>query len=152
MTMYCKVVGGSVVQGPRGLPKTSAEASGLNLSASIAKTLGWLPATVTEPTYDSTTHKKGARSDAITADDVTITWAVDAMSAEEITAAEEGALSSIRSQRDNLLNDSDWTILPDSPLDVTARGEWTIYRQVLRDMPGNQADVFSPVWPTAPAS
>ncbi len=45
------------------------------------------------------------------------------------------------SERHNLLVDSDWTQLPDSPLTDTDKQAWAIYRQQLRDLPAN------PNWP-----
>jgi hypothetical protein len=38
----------------------------------------------------------------------------------------------MRLQRDRLLVESDWTQLPDAPVD---RGAWATYRQALRDFP-----------------
>jgi type I site-specific restriction endonuclease len=39
-----------------------------------------------------------------------------------------------RSRRDSLLNLSDWTQVPDSPLSNTARESWRLYRVALRDL------------------
>ena len=53
-----------------------------------------------------------------------------------------------RTQRDALLNASDWTQLPDVPL--TTKEVWATYRQALRDItlqPGYPHDVD---WPTSP--
>ena len=42
------------------------------------------------------------------------------------------AMSTLRAKRNRLLTESDWTILPDSPIaDKTA---WQVYRQNLRDL------------------
>tara|TARA_Y100000592_G_scaffold22676_1_gene35216 strand:- start:656 stop:880 length:225 start_codon:yes stop_codon:yes gene_type:complete len=43
-------------------------------------------------------------------------------------------LSLLRIDRNNLLKDSDWTVLPDSPLSDSKKDEWKIYRQALRDI------------------
>ena len=48
----------------------------------------------------------------------------------------------MRNHRDRLLKESDWTQLPDAPVD---RQAWATYRQALRDFPaswtaGPQAD------------
>ena len=40
----------------------------------------------------------------------------------------------LRLQRESLLNDSDWTVMPDSPLSDNKKAEWTTYRQQLRDI------------------
>ena len=38
----------------------------------------------------------------------------------------------IRAKRDQLLRESDWTQLPDAPVNQTV---WATYRQLLRDLP-----------------
>ena len=44
----------------------------------------------------------------------------------------EKAMKNLRFKRNNLLTESDWTVLPDSPIaDKTA---WQTYRQELRDI------------------
>lgn len=56
----------------------------------------------------------------------------------------------VRQQRDYLLKESDWTILPDSPLTGQQKAQWTAYRQSLRNLPQTQSDPFNIVWPTKP--
>ena len=47
-----------------------------------------------------------------------------------------------RAKRDRLLEASDWTQMPDSPLSDSKKAEWATYRQELRDLPGKwPADV-----------
>ena len=41
---------------------------------------------------------------------------------------------SIRLARDFLLSETDWSLGPDSPLDATAKAQYTLYRQKLRDI------------------
>lgn len=53
----------------------------------------------------------------------------------------------IRSIRYGRLIGSDWTQLPDVPLETKA--VWAEYRQQLRDIT-NQTDPFNIVWPTPP--
>jgi len=55
----------------------------------------------------------------------------------------------IRAERYVKLQASDWTVLPDVPMDASKRTEWEIYRQALRDVT-NQSDPFNIVWPTPP--
>jgi hypothetical protein len=56
-------------------------------------------------------------------------------------------LAKLRQQRNKLLAESDWTQIPDCTVDQAA---WATYRQALRDLPENTADVFNPVYPTKP--
>ena len=40
----------------------------------------------------------------------------------------------VRLKRDRLLKESDWTMLPDSPLNESQKEMWKTYRQELRDI------------------
>lgn len=60
----------------------------------------------------------------------------------------------IRSQRTQLLSNSDWTQVTDSPLTAEKKAEWATYRQALRDLPTTQSSISSMsdlTWPTAPS-
>ena len=43
-------------------------------------------------------------------------------------------LIKLREYRNNLLEQSDWTVIPDSPLSDSKKAEWKTYRQALRDI------------------
>jgi hypothetical protein len=58
---------------------------------------------------------------------------------EQLDAKE---LSIARSTRNNLLNESDWTQLPNNPLTSEKQEEWNVYRQKLRDIPETIPYVF----------
>ena len=61
--------------------------------------------------------------------------------------------TAVRAKRDYLLQDSDWTQMPDSPLSVDQKATWAEYRQDLRDITEMYPDVKDPnevVWPTKP--
>lgn len=62
-------------------------------------------------------------------------------------AEESDPYGELRQQRDFLLQQSDWTQVPDAPVDQSA---WAIYRQALRDLPANTTDPANPIWPTPP--
>lgn len=53
----------------------------------------------------------------------------------------------VRARRDRLLQESDWTQLPDVPL--ATKDAWAVYRQALRDVT-LQPDPFNIVWPEKP--
>lgn len=53
----------------------------------------------------------------------------------------------VRAERNAKLAASDWTQLPDTPVD---KATWATYRQELRDVT-NQSDPFNIQWPVAPA-
>ena len=54
---------------------------------------------------------------------------------------------SVRSQRTQLLKDSDWTQVADAPVDKTA---WAAYRQALRDVPSQAGFPWDIQWPVEP--
>ncbi len=81
------------------------------------------------------------------ADDTTCkdTWVDDAVVKFSIPAM---TMIDLRSKRDALLANSDWTQVADAPGNTAA---WATYRQALRDLPANTADPADITWPTPPA-
>lgn len=63
------------------------------------------------------------------------------------TPGPDSLWSELRSRRDSLLRESDWTQTLDAPVN---REDWATYRQALRDLPENTVDPANPVWPTPP--
>jgi hypothetical protein len=63
-------------------------------------------------------------------------------------------LSQVRNQRDQLLAQSDWTQMADSPLSDEQKAAWAAYRQQLRDLPANissdSENWFDVVFPNRP--
>jgi len=60
-------------------------------------------------------------------------------------------MAAIRSRRNQLLRESDFTQLPDYPATDTQRAEVKAYRQALRDIPEEIDDPSRLVWPVMPA-
>lgn len=67
--------------------------------------------------------------------------------AEELQQDTDSKAYDLRYQRNQKLNDSDWTQLADSTVDKTA---WATYRQSLRDVPTQSSFPNQVVWPTQP--
>ena len=61
----------------------------------------------------------------------------------EAVIRNDNALEILRLKRNALLKESDWTLMPDSPLSDFKKTEWAIYRQSLRDLPSNNNDIIS---------
>ena len=61
--------------------------------------------------------------------------------------SEEQLAAEARSERDRLLKESDWTQVPDAPVDHQA---WAEYRQALRDVPQQTGFPTDINWPTKP--
>jgi hypothetical protein len=70
------------------------------------------------------------------------------MTPEEIADRQNGEWAALRFKRNELLIESDWTVLTDTP---TTTAAWKAYRQALRDLPANTTDPLNVVWPTPPA-
>ncbi|MCG7551576.1 tail fiber assembly protein [Pseudoalteromonas sp. Of7M-16] len=56
----------------------------------------------------------------------------------------------IRDERDRKIASSDWTQMPDAPLDDVKKSEFTAYRQALRDVPQKFSDPDAVTWPEKP--
>jgi len=52
--------------------------------------------------------------------------------------------------RNKLLQQSDWTQLPNNPLTLAKQEEWAVYRQQLRDITQQSGYPFNVIWPTQP--
>lgn len=56
--------------------------------------------------------------------------------------------AAVKNQRKILLSESDWTQLPDVPLNT--KTQWATYRQELRDITSQPGYPFDVIWPTKP--
>jgi hypothetical protein len=64
------------------------------------------------------------------------------------TLPESDVATNIRRRRTDLLEETDWMLLSDSP---TPSQAWLDYRQALRDIPDQSGFPMSVTWPTKPA-
>jgi hypothetical protein len=69
--------------------------------------------------------------------------AVEPLTADELKTRVDTQWAVIRSQRNQMLKDTDWTQVADAPVDNLT---WAIYRQELRDIT-TQDDPFNITWP-----
>jgi len=65
----------------------------------------------------------------------------------ETTATDEILVERMRHVRNQLLNMSDWAMIPDTPTDKTA---WATYRQQLRDFPATWTPAPTVTFPERP--
>jgi len=65
--------------------------------------------------------------------------------------AEENKITwnTIRLKRDQLIRDTDWTMIPGATVD---QAQWAAYRQILRDLPQTYDNPEDVVWPTQPST
>lgn len=81
----------------------------------------------------------------------TLKWVVDGKVTETspfpTTPSDELLKETIRYKRNRLLRSSDWTQVPDAPVDKEA---WTKYRQALRDITEQEGFPTTVTWPEEP--
>lgn len=70
-------------------------------------------------------------------------WVVESYTQEE-------AERSVRSRRDDLLQDTDWVVTKAFEADISVPTEWFTYRQALRDVPAQVGFPYNVTWPTKP--
>ena len=69
----------------------------------------------------------------------------------DLTQAEiNDRADSVRAERNQKLDDSDWTQIGDSPLSASDKTAWQTYRQDLRDIPDQAGFPTTITWPTEP--
>jgi hypothetical protein len=142
--MYVKVLDGNPVSFPYDLnqlkndnPNTSFPAV---IPASVLADYNVSEVTVTTaPNIDSRTHKVIQKITEING-----VWTQEWI-AEQLPR--EQAANNIRTDRNKQLTDSDWTQLPDSPVD---RQAWSVYRQALRDVTAQPDFPWNVQWPESP--
>lgn len=69
------------------------------------------------------------------------------MPPEAQAALDAQQAANVRTERNRLLAESDWTQLPDSPPDALT---WGVYRKALRDLPSQPGFPWDIIWPEAP--
>ena len=80
-----------------------------------------------------------------------VTLDQSAIDTETARLTNENALADMRTKRDRLLSESDWTQSRDVTL--SDDNDWKTYRQALRDLPSGKttkAHVDAATWPTKP--
>ena len=105
------------------------------------KSEGYYVITVWKP-YDHATEKLVSAAPHLY-DGMCCLVDVEPLTAEELQARVDTQWQVVRTQRNQMLKDTDWTQLSDSPVDKTA---WALYRQALRDIT-QQPDPFNITWP-----
>lgn len=92
-----------------------------------------------QPTYDYLTQTLSVAPFVEVEGTWTQGWVVSNLSVED-------AGNNIRSQRNNLLSQTDWMALSDNVMSPA----WAEYRQALRDVTAQEGFPFSVVWPVKP--
>tara|TARA_R100001443_G_scaffold113410_1_gene128012 strand:- start:355 stop:792 length:438 start_codon:yes stop_codon:yes gene_type:complete len=123
-------------------PQTSFPKSGPNASFisdnNLLEITEWL-------TYTTPSQKLTKNVDVYVDNGKAYNCKVEATTTEERTTLINSQWSSIREQRDEKLQETDWR----ASSDLTLSDTWKTYRQALRDIT-TQSDPFNITWPTKP--
>ena len=100
------------------------------------------------PDYDPVTHRvEVSQTPVLLNGKWTLTKTLIAKTQEELDDQDSNNAYYVRSKRESLLASSDWTQLPDSPVEKAA---WATYRQSLRDITSQATFPTEVTWPTKP--
>lgn len=77
----------------------------------------------------------------------TVGWTITDKTEEEVQEHDKNTAANVRSQRNSLLSESDWTQVADAPVDAQA---WATYRQALRDVTDQPNFPYDINWPVKP--
>ena len=69
---------------------------------------------------------------------------------DTIAIPDEVFWQKLRTERNSILKDSDWSQLSDAPLTSSQKTAWVTYRQALRDLPANTEDPKDITYPLPP--
>ena len=105
------------------------------------------PVTPTDPPTIDHTQNLTRGAEKLPEGSYAETWTATAASTEEIAERTTNKTNSVRFIRNETLKNSDWTQLPDSPVDSV---DWAAYRQDLRDIPQQVGFPWTVTWPTEP--
>lgn len=147
---YAKVNNGQVEAYPLTLTDIRLQMPNVSLSINVTKEeleqFGYVQVVpATEPAFDYT--KNLTRTAVASGDEFIEVWQQTEASQDEIAQRIANKADEIRSKRDLLLSQSDWTQLADVSENKEA---WSVYRQSLRDIPLQQGFPYNVIWPITP--
>ena len=146
---YIQVENGEVKGYPQPLPRNWSDVSNFYLFDDVQVRLyGWYPVRFV-PAEKTDNDVVTGQSFVIEGDEVLQYEQIRPKTESEIAEETNQKWQNIRSQRNSLLSESDWTQLPDSPLTPEKKTEWSVYRQELRDVT-SQSDPNNIIWPIKP--
>jgi hypothetical protein len=77
-------------------------------------------------------------------------WDVTAATSEEIEKRTEDKARAVRSERDYLLQQTDWIVIKSYERNENIPAAWEVYRQALRDITLQEGFPFEVTWPEKP--
>lgn len=158
MAEWTVVENGEITEYYDSVPKNWRNISGLHLSkddSAFMKSLGWYPVTKVSTDYNQNTQHIVSYTYEIDQDSVREIPVIESLPEVSIDQRRAVFLTQLRSRRDQLLKDCDWTQTADvyATMDTVLNQKWKTYRAALRDLPGVYAsteefDFSKIVWPT----
>ncbi len=150
--MYVKITNNAVDTFPYSLKKLRADNPQTSFPVSMTDTMmedwGVYPVTISD--QPSMAHNEIAEQNSAPTlvDNVwTLGWTKRSLTTDETNRESER----VRADRDGLLQDCDWTQMPDSPLSDLKKTEWATYRTNLRNVPAQSGFPTNITWPTKPS-
>lgn len=152
--MYLKV-SGSTITYPYSVYDLKAENPNTSFPTTIPDSLleefGVYKVELKDSGYDNDDTKDVLEITPILSGSVYIqTYQITDADSETIEKRKEIKWAEVRTTRNTLLSESDWTQFQDSPITGSTLTEWQTYRQSLRDVT-SQSDPYNIVWPTIPS-
>lgn len=77
-------------------------------------------------------------------------WDITDASAAEIEVRTQEKARSVRSERDHMLQQTDWIVIMHTERGTNIPMEWEVYRQALRDVTDQAGFPFNVTWPEKP--
>lgn len=150
--MYAKIINNRVVAYPYGLPELQRDFPNTSFPTPMTNSeyLSYDVYPVTPrnpPSYNEVTQNCNRINPTLEGGAWVETWQVTPATAEEIKARTDQKADQVRSERNYKLSQSDWTQLPDAPVDHQV---WATYRQQLRDITDQPGFPLNVIWPIPP--
>ena len=152
--MYLKV-SGSTITYPYSVYDLKAENPNISfpstISDSLLETFGMYKVELKDSGYDNDDTKDVVEITPTLSGSIYVqTYQVTDADEDTINKRKEIKWSEVRTTRNTLLGESDWTQFQDSPITGSSLTDWQTYRQSLRDIT-NQSDPYNITWPTKPS-
>jgi len=152
--MYLKV-SGSTITYPYSVYDLKAENPNTSFPTTIPDSLleefGVYKVELKDSGYDNDDTKDVLEITPILSGSVYVqTYQITDADSETIEKRKEIKWAEVRTTRNTLLSESDWTQFQDSPITGSTLTEWQTYRQSLRDVT-TQSDPYNINWPTIPS-
>ena len=159
MIQWVYVENGNIIEKHEWLPMNWRNYSGLHLSyndINFLNSIGWYKVVRENQTYDSNNYRLVDYNYTLENNQVKETIVLENISQQEKDFRTEqdyiNFINNLRSERNRLLQESDWTQLADV---IERNGQewyqnWSNYRQLLRDLPSNYLTRTGIIWPSPP--